>query len=268
MRCRSVVGLQEERVPELDVVKQGRGPAVVLSHALGADLHMWDEVAGQLARSFTVLRYDHPGHGRSAPLAGPCAIGDIARSAAEMIARVAPEPVHFVGTSLGGLVAQQLAADHPELVRSIVLAHTCIRYDDIARGIWRARIETALNRGMGAAAEGAVKRWFSPEFRNDARGAERVAALRAVFEATDARSYAAVCEAVSVVDFGGTNPRIGCPTLVIAGSRDESIPLATVQALCNTISGAELAVLETGHMSPVESPQAFADLVAEFIGRT
>ena len=254
-------------MPELNFVKQGRGPVVVLGHALGCDLHMWDEVATLLERNFTVLRYDHRGHGRSERVPGPCTIGAFAEDAAALVLRCVSEPVHFVGLSLGGLVAQQLAVDHPELVRSIVLAGTCSRYDDTARGIWRARIETALNRGMGVAAEGAVKRWFTPEFRHDARGAERVAAMRAVFEANDPRSYAAACEAVSAVDFGGSNPRIACPTLVIAASRDESTPPAAAQALRNTISGAELAVLDAPHMSPVEMPQQFADLVSEFVLR-
>lgn len=253
---------------ELNVVRQGRGPGVLLAHDLGCDLHMWDEVAAQLATRFTVLRYDHPGHGRSAPLPGPFSIAGLAQAAASVIAGACSEPVHVVGTSLGGLVVQQLAADHPELVRSIVLAHTCSRYDDTARGLWRARIETALNLGMGAAADGMVRRWFSPEFRKSEAGAARVAAMRAVFEATDPRRYAAACQAVSAVDFGSTNPRIACPALVIAGSRDESIPLQAAQALHNTISGAELAILDAAHMSPVEDPQGFADLVSEFIRRS
>ena len=51
--------------------------------------------------------------------------------------------MHFVGISLGGIVAQQLAADYPALVRSVVLANTCSRYDDTAQGIWQALITTA-----------------------------------------------------------------------------------------------------------------------------
>ena len=49
--------------PQLRVTVQGEGPPVVLSHALGLDLHMWDELAARLATTYTVLRYDHRGHG-------------------------------------------------------------------------------------------------------------------------------------------------------------------------------------------------------------
>lgn len=253
---------------DLNVRKEGRGPALVLSHALGCDLHMWDEVAALLSRRFTVVRYDHRGHGRSAPFSGPCTMDLLADDAAEVIRGHSDEAVHFVGlSSLGGAVAQRLAVRHPELVRSIVVANASSRYDDTARGLWRARIETVVNLGMGEIADGVMKRWFTAEFRDDARGAERVAAVRAVFEATDPRSYAAVGEAVSTIDFGGSNPLVACPALVIAGRRDESTPLAMAEAICNTISGAELATLETAHLSAVEAPAAFAREVSGFLER-
>ena len=55
----------------LNVVREGNGPIVVLSHALGCDLHMWDGVAALLARAHTVVRYDHRNHGASEQVAGP-----------------------------------------------------------------------------------------------------------------------------------------------------------------------------------------------------
>ena len=51
--------------------KEGQGPAVVLSHALGCDIRMWDGVAALLKNRYTVLRYDHRGHGQSQAPAGP-----------------------------------------------------------------------------------------------------------------------------------------------------------------------------------------------------
>ncbi|MDO8718507.1 MAG: alpha/beta hydrolase, partial [Burkholderiaceae bacterium] len=53
-------------MPQLHFVQQGQGPLVVLSHALGCDLTMWDGVAAALQDRYTVLRYDQRGHGRSA----------------------------------------------------------------------------------------------------------------------------------------------------------------------------------------------------------
>lgn len=252
-------------MPKLNFARQGRGPAIVLSHALGCDLTMWDEAAAQLAPGYTVLRYDHRGHGKSGVVPGPCSIEDMADDAAELIVSQLEGPVHFVGISMGGMVAQQIAVRHPHVVSSIVVANSCSYYDDTARGLWRDRIEAVRNLGMGAIAEGAMQRWFTPAFRQDPRGARRVAAMRGVLEATDPGSYASACEAVSRIDFRTTNPLVACPALVIAGMHDEATPLAMSEAICQAISGAELATIEAAHLSAVEKPAGFAVLVAGFL---
>ncbi|MBC7601742.1 MAG: alpha/beta fold hydrolase [Ramlibacter sp.] len=252
---------------KLNYVSKGRGPTLVLSHALGSDLHMWNEVASQLEAGFHVVRYDHPGHGQSPAIGGRYTVEQMADGAAELIASLDHDEVHFIGLSLGGMVAQQIAVRHPQLVSSIVVANSASAFDEVARGMWRARIETVLNLGMPAIADATIKRWFAAEFRQHPERMDRIAQLRAVLEATDARAYAACCEAMSRADLAGSNPRIACPALVVAGALDESTTPAMAEAIWNSISGAELASLDTGHFSAVERPYDFAGLVASFINR-
>ena len=254
-------------MPQLNFAKAGQGPTIVLAHALGCDLAMWDEVAEQLARGFTVLRYDMRGHGASDKAAAPVSIEDLADDAAGLIDREPSGEVHFVGLSMGGMVAQQIAVRHPELVNSIVIANSSSRYDETARGMWRSRIETAANLGMGAIADAVMPRWFTRAWRDDASHNERLMQLRRVVETMDPKSYAACCEAVARIDFFATNPLIGCPALVIAGSPAEATPVEMSRAICNAISGAELATLTAAHLSAVECPAEFAALVAGFISR-
>ncbi|MGH6625894.1 MAG: alpha/beta fold hydrolase [Burkholderiaceae bacterium] len=254
-------------MPKLNFIKQGQGPVVVLSHALGCDISMWDGVAAALQARYTVLRYDHRGHGQSEVVPGPYTMDLLADDAAALIQAQVAGPVHFVGLSLGGMTAQALAARYPQLVSSIVIANSASYYDDDAQAMWRARVQTVLGQGMAAIADGALQRWFTPEFRADVAGggAARVAALRERLEAVDAKAYAASCEAVAGIDFRASNPRLTCPALVIAGTRDEATPVAMSQAMAQAIPGARLHTLDAAHLSAVEQPMAFASLVTEFL---
>ena len=152
---------------KLHVVQQGQGPALVLSHALGCDLQMWDGVAQALQDRFTVVRYDHRGHGRSPAIGEAFDMNDLADDAAGVIEALDQGPVHFVGLSMGGMTAQALAARHPALVRSITIANSASYYDEAARAGWQARIATVRAQGVAAIADGAMQRWFTPAFHED-----------------------------------------------------------------------------------------------------
>lgn len=251
----------------LNFLRQGQGPVVVLSHALGCDLSMWDALAALLQDRFTVLRYDHRGHGRSPAGAAPFGMDELADDAATLIREQAGgQPVHFVGLSMGGMTAQALGARHPALVRSLVVANSASHYDTAARAMWQARIDTVRSQGVAAIAEGAMQRWFTPGYRADVDGggAARVATLRAALEATPAEPYAQACAAVAGIDLAAGNARIACPTLVIAGTQDEATPPALSQAIAAQIPGAQLAQIEAAHLSAVEQPAAFAALLTRF----
>ncbi|MFT3811956.1 MAG: 3-oxoadipate enol-lactonase [Acidovorax sp.] len=249
----------------LHSVVEGQGPLVVLSHALGCDLHMWDEVAALLRRHYTVARYDHRGHGRSPGGDTPFSMDDLAHDAAALIARLGLGPAHFVGVSMGGMAAQALAALHPAQLRSIVVAHSASHYGAEARAGWQARIETVRTRGMEAIADGALQRWLGAAYA--AAHPQRVAALRGTLVRTAPLPYMHACAAVAGIALHERNGRIRCPSLVIAGRRDEATPPALSEAIAAQIPGARLATIDTAHLGCVEQPQAFAEAVQEFLGR-
>jgi len=253
--------------PKLHWVREGQGPVVMLSHALGCDLSMWDAVAERLKQRFTVLRYDARGHGQSAAPAGPYSMEMLADDAAALITEQATGPVHFVGLSMGGMTAQALAVRHPQLVKSITIANAANFYGEPAGAMWRARMETVLTQGVAAVVDGAIQRWFTPEFIADTAGggAVRVATLRQKFETIAPAPYAASCGAVAAIDFRSSNQRVTCPTLVIAGTRDEATPLALSEAIVSSIPGAQLATLPAAHLSAVEQPQEFSALLETFL---
>ena len=248
---------------KLHSLREGQGPLVVLSHALGCDLRMWDGVAALLASDHSVLRYDHRNHGRSELVAGPLTIETLAQDAAALIEREAGgAPVHFVGLSMGGMTAQALALARPELLASLTIANSSAHYPD--QTPWQARIQAVQAQGIEAIADGAVARWLTPGYLATPEGAAAGAGLRATLVVSDAAGYIASCEAVAAIDFRESNRRIQLPTLVIAGTQDEATPLAMSQQIAAAIAGAQLATIDAAHISAVERPAEFAALLRAF----
>ncbi|MGO4474922.1 3-oxoadipate enol-lactonase [Massilia sp. 2TAF26] len=247
--------------------RSGKAPrhTVVLSHALGCDLDMWDGLANVLAQDCRVIAYDHRGHGSSDAIDGLYSMAELADDAARLLRELDTGPVVWVGLSMGGMVGQELALRHPSLVRALVLANTTSGYPQAAREVWEQRIVTVRERGIEAIADAVMARYFHEAFR--AQKAGTVARFRRRLVTTDAVGYAGCCDAVGKVDTTARLGQIGVPALVIAGELDQGTPVAMAQALAEGIPGASLTVLkEASHLSAVEQPEGFNQAVAGFIG--
>jgi 3-oxoadipate enol-lactonase len=252
--------------PQLRVTVQGEGPTVVLSHALGLDLHMWDALAARLAGTYTVVRYDQRGHGESASPPGPYSIDDLVDDGARLIREWGRGPVAWIGLSMGGMVGQGLAVRHPGLLRGAVLANTVARYPFAATATWAARIAAVESGGMPAVADAVVERYLHDAFR--AAHPELAAALRARLLRTDPAGYVACCHAVAGVDWLDRLASVRLPTLVIAGARDAGATPEMARAIAERIAGAELQILDdASHLSVLEAPDRFHAAVVDFLGR-
>ena len=237
---------------------------IVLSHAIGCDLMMWDGLANLLAADCQVITYDHRGHGSSESMPGLYSMADLADDAAQLLREIDTGPVIWIGLSMGGMVGQELALRHPSLVRALVLANTTSAYPEAARAAWQQRIATVREQGIEAIAEAVMGRYFHDDFR--ARQAATVARFRARLTSTEVTGYVGCCHAVGTVDTTARLPQIKAPTLVIAGALDQGTPLAMSQTLVEGIAGAQLAVIaQASHISAVEQPEEFAALVTDFI---
>ena len=257
--------------PQLAIALQGPshdGAApIVLSHALGLDLHMWDDLAAQLAAAnHPVLRYDHRGHGGSAVSAGPYTMDDLVDDAARLLREWGRGPVVWVGLSMGGMVGQGLAVRHPDLIKALVLANTTSKYPPAAGAVFEQRIGTVRSGGMAAVVESVLERYFSAAFR--ATQPEAVAGFRAKVLRCDPDGYAACCAAVGGVDWLDRLSTVKCPTLILAGALDVGAPPAMSQAMAEKIAGAELVVFdEASHLSVAEQPALFAQTLQTFLKR-
>lgn len=246
--------------------RSGKAPrhTVVLSHALGCDLTMWDELANELAADCRVIAYDHRGHGSSDALPGLASMAELADDAARLLRELDSGPVVWIGLSMGGMVGQELALRHPSLVRALVLANTTSGYPDTVRPVWDERIVTVRERGIEAVADAVMGRYFHEAFR--AEHAPIVARFRERLVTTDAPGYVACCAAVRDVDTAARLGAIAVPTLVIVGDLDQGTPVSMAQKLTDGIPGARLTVLtEASHLSAIEQPQKFAAAVTGFL---
>jgi 3-oxoadipate enol-lactonase len=247
--------------------RNGKAPrhTVVLSHALGCDLTMWDGLANLLAEDCRVIAYDHRGHGSSDAPDGLYNMAELADDAARLLRELDTGPVVWVGLSMGGMVGQELALRHPSLVRALVLANTTSGYPEAARTVWEQRIATVSEKGIEAIADAVMERYFHEGFRK-AHGAI-VARFRERLVTTDAQGYIGCCNAVGTVNTTARLGSISAPALVIAGELDQGTPVAMAQTLASAIPGAKLTVLkDASHLSAIEQPKAFASAVVEFIG--
>ncbi|MCV7108687.1 alpha/beta fold hydrolase [Mycolicibacterium chitae] len=234
---------------------------IMLLHPLGADRHFWDPVCHQLG-SRPVEALDLPGHG-SAPASAPgSGIAEYSAGVVERIERLG-RPVHLVGLSLGGLVAQQLAATRPELLASTVLMGTVAAYPEPMRQMWRERAATARAGGLDTLIEPMVAMWFTEEFADS--GDPRIAQARKTFGGTEPEGYARACDLLAEVDLRDQAPSMRPPVFSVCGE-DDAPPFREAAEWLAKVTGGDTALWLPGrHACALEHPEQFAALLTGLV---
>jgi 3-oxoadipate enol-lactonase len=194
---------------------RGSGQPVLLLHPVGLDREFWDDVVAMLSAHCRILAPDLPGHGESD--VGPHAqsLSEMALDVAELIDAVGQPPVVVVGCSLGGMAAQALALERPDLINGLVLANTSHDRDAASRAVLEKRAEKALV-GMSAISADTLERWFDPSYA--AAHPDRVERVRAKLEAADPVVHAWTWRAIAALDHGERLRNIKVPALRIVRS--------------------------------------------------
>lgn len=245
---------------------EGEGPWVVLSHALACDLGMWDDQVPALRERFRVLRFDTRGHGGSGVSPAPYSFDQLARDVDGLFAALCIERAHFVGISLGGMVAQEFALAYPRRVASLVLCDTTSRYPEGTDKIWQERIAAVRAQGVDPLVEATLERWFTPAFR--AARPDVMARIGAMIRNTPAEGYIGCGAAVPTIDTTMRLGAIDCPTLVVVGEHDAGTPVAMAQTIQRGIPGAELQVISSAsHLCNIEQTEAFNAVLLDFLAR-
>jgi 3-oxoadipate enol-lactonase/4-carboxymuconolactone decarboxylase len=238
-------------------------PLLLLGPSLGTSArNLWGHAAQDLTERFRVIGWDLPGHGDSAP----GSVFDLV-SLAKSVLAVADKLLgdtggtfHYAGDSVGGAVGLQLMLDAPERVVSATLLCTGARIGD-ASG-WRERGAAVRAKGTEVLLDATPARWFGPGFaERDATTAEE---LLGDLRSADAKSYAAVCDALAGFDVRDRLHEIRTPVVAVAGACDVICPPASLRHIANGVQHGRLVVLDgVGHLAPAEDPAAVARLINE-----
>jgi 3-oxoadipate enol-lactonase len=243
--------------------RQGSGAPLVLLHCLGVDRHFWD-FTGELSRDFTLVTYDLPGHGESAVPNNGYRIEDLSDQLADLLQRHNIARAHIAGISLGGLIAQCLAATRPEMVDRLVLIDTTPRYSDELRAMWAERAASARNAGVGALIDGLLRIWFTPA--SIAENTVAVQYVRFALQRSPAEGYALACEALAAADLRPLAAIITAPTLVICGDDDIPSFLDSARWLATSIKSAQLEwIAGAKHASALERPDQALAILRKFL---
>lgn len=245
------------------------GPAIVFANSLGTDFRLWDEILPRLPLGLRVIRYDKRGHGLSSipPLTpeGGWSLGELVQDTAALLDALGIRDCLFVGLSIGGMIAQGLAAERPDLVRAMVLSNTAAKIG--TPDMWEERVRQIRAGGIEAVADAVMERWFSRRFREE--HACELVGWRNMLTRQPLEGYIACSLAVAHADLFESTAALRLPTLAIAGSEDGSTPPDLVRETADLIPGSRFALIRgAGHLPCVEKPEEYAEILCEFIAAT
>jgi pimeloyl-ACP methyl ester carboxylesterase len=260
----------------------GSGPVVVLVHGITSNSATWQRVMPYLARRFTVIAPDLLGHGESAKPKGDYSLGAYASGLRDLLVALGHDRATFVGHSLGGGIAMQLAYQFPERCERLVLVDSGGLGRDVSLLLRSATLPgsefvlplLAATRllNVGRATGGLLSRLglrAGTDIEEIARGHATLA---------DSETRGAFVQTLrSVVEPGGQRVDASdrlylaghIPFLLIWGEHDSIIPVAHGLRAHRQVAGSHLEVFaNSGHFPQLDEPEKFLDVLIDFMDGT
>jgi pimeloyl-ACP methyl ester carboxylesterase len=246
------------------VWSRGEGPAIVLLHANGGDHRDFDAIVDQLAADHTVHGIDWPGHGSSTSATHRTAVA-FARALPAVLAELPGAPFAMLGNSVGGFAAIQTAANHPELVRALIL---------VAPGgftpSWfgtRLACRIIASRPIAARAMRFLPRLYLRR-PTDAVRAIRERAAVASADLDSVVTFASIWRSFTSPDHRSREAasRVTAPVLLTWGRHDPILPWhVDGRRARRAFPGTTIATFRCGHQPFAEMPDEFLAEVHSFL---
>jgi 3-oxoadipate enol-lactonase len=247
-------------------------PWIVFAHSLACTSAMWGPQIAEFAQRYRILTFDTRGHGHSsAPKPGDNGAGyafdDLVADTESLLTALGIEHPHFVGLSMGGMLAQAFALKHPGRLRSLTVADSVSEWPPETIDIFAGRVAQARKGGMQAVVEGSLGRWFTPKFRKS--NPADVAMIAQLIGETPVDGYAGCSYSIPRINFTSQLKTISAPILVVVGREDPATTVAFAQQIHAAAPGSSLAIIDgASHLSNMEQPGAFNQAVQAFLNQT
>lgn len=248
----------------------GYGDPVLCIPGLGSDANTWAPFVAEFGNEYRILILENRGAGRSSKPADGYTTEQMARDAVELLNQLGIGRTHVLGKSMGGMIAQIIAARYPEKVRSLVLASTLMKHDENGKTLLQKGREIAEKEGLFAAYREAFYLSHSKEYCNTHQERlKEVEALLSQIDSTDLiRGYLGQSIACENHDSRSLASQIKAPALVMVGNEDTITTPLHSEELAAAIPRSELVILPHGaHGFWREFPQEVNGIVRDFLTR-
>lgn len=250
---------------ELSYERAGSGPPLLMIMGMSGTFDHWNaDFLAYLRQDFETIVYDHRGVGASSRLEGPVTIARLAEDAAGLLAALELESAHVLGISMGGMVAQELALNHPERIRALTLGCTycggegsSLTSEEVMRKLAEGMMSGDRERALRTSWEVNV----SPELAADDEAYARFKEI-GLRRAVPVEVIMEQMRAITAHDTSARLPEIALPTLVIHGTLDQMLPVQNGRMIAGLIPDAQPEIFEgVGHLFFWERPERSAELV-------
>ena len=249
----------------LTAVRMGQGRDLVLLHSLLADRHAFDPVLPIFAAKHRVTLINLPGFHGSQPTMLPLMDAYVAAIEDGFQEFHIAHDAILIGNGFGGTVALAFALAHPERISKLVLSDAAACFPDAGRKQFEVMATKVAEGGLGAIAEIAAKRVFSPAYL--AAHPELIDERKRVLMGIDPKAFQAACKILQEADLEPLLHRLAVPTLVVCGEFDQATPPALNKAIADKVKGARYVELPgCGHCPPLEQPEKFLTAIKSFVG--
>ena len=247
---------------------RGRGSPLVLIQGVGVGRWGWEPVADRLARRFQVITIDNRGIGASDTPPGHYSTRMMAEDVLAVLDHAGIRRASLIGTSLGGMIAQELALAHPERVDKLVLVATIPggpRSRPMPLGTSYLFASAPLMTSQAKLREFVQKTLGPATLRRRPRIARRLAA-RKLAQPQSESAWRAQIAAGMLFNPLGRQRRITQPTLVVQGTADQVVAPGNAEVLAGLLPNARVQRFHgAGHLLYWEQPRRFVRVVTDFL---